>query len=435
MEPTELQLRAGFSWETVERVQKSREILNVVGVLEGLTDKYSFEPEHLTPRKKDPNLTIARMAGKVQTFEKLHSIFLPSIRDQLTSLVNSLDLIDPKKNPQVVTDPTLEILSNLDKTIESTVSAIVSLTLESHLPDEKHDYGLEKLKVFRCSHLHEKTQLVVEGFVYEQLFRDVITSFIQWCALATVMNEDQAMLKEGSDLRRRIEIAVAYPQRILDETINWCRKSDWAIVQEGWLEASESCDEALETFICRTRPTIQSTSEADSTNDNDQRNDNRGFIVEVAKSAIPLIKLARILIKKTSGKISKKRLLVLGTTLELNSETMTQLYQTPGSQSIFRLQDLANLIYIYHHTTRTTPVPLEKRTQIRQIVEKIPRAMESTLTVLHSCLIPFLAQIEDQDSPETHLKSFLPILRQSWDTASDHLMDVILSFEVEQMAI
>ncbi|WAR61341.1 hypothetical protein PtB15_12B26 [Puccinia triticina] len=257
MEPAE-QLQ-GYT-VTVERAEKAREISSVLDVLEHLTDKYSFQPEHLTSGKKDPNLTIEHMAGKVETFEKPHSLLLPSIRDQLTG---------------------------------------------------------------------------------------------------------------------------------------------------------------------RTKPMIQSTS---TTDDNNQRNTNRALIPEVAKFAIPLIKLARILIKKTSGKIFKKQQSILGTTLELNSETMSQVYETP--QLIFGLKPLANLLCIhYDHPT------VENQAKICDTVEKIPKEMESTLTVLHSCLIPFLAQIEDQGSPKTQLESFLPILRQSWDTASDHLMDVILSFEVEQIAI
>ncbi|WAR62899.1 hypothetical protein PtB15_15B487 [Puccinia triticina] len=336
--------------QTLKRVQWIEKSFSVVRVVEGLTNKHSFEPDHLPPAKRDPSLTIEDMGGKVECLERLHSILLPSIKHQLTLLLNSLDLIDPSRNPEPVTDQILEILSNLDRSLESTVSATVSITLEPPVPDEKHDHGLENLKGFRCANIRRKIQFFLGRLIYDRLFRDVLTSYIQWCAIANFGVEDDSVLKEGSDLRKRIKIVIAYSQTIINETIKWCRNSDWAIIQESWLEASEIYDEALEIFTSQTNPTIQSTWEADHPNDNNiQRDVDRAMLVEVAKSAIPPVKLGRILIKKTSGKISKKRLSTLGTTPELNSEKIKQLYETP--QSIIRLKELVALLKLLNYHT------------------------------------------------------------------------------------
>ncbi|OAV97972.1 hypothetical protein PTTG_03194 [Puccinia triticina 1-1 BBBD Race 1] len=431
MDVIELLERLPGCREAAERMKKTQEILSLVDAFEALADKHSIEPDQPTPAKKDPGLAIKDMGGKAETFEKIHSTLLPSIRDQLACLQDSLDLLDPQKNPHPATDPTLECLSSLDNTLESILAAIGTLTLESPLPDEKHDHGLEMLKVFRCSHLQETIQKVVGSFIYEWIFRDVIPSFIRWCAMANIGFKNDSMSKKGSDLRQGIQIAMSYPHDQITQTIDWCRKSDWAIVQEAWLEASDSCEEALEKFTCRINRTIQSTSDADL---DSQNHANRVFIVGVAKSAIPLIKLARILIKKTSEKISKKHLATLGiTTLELNSETMTQLYDAP--QPLFGLAYLANILYLLDSPILPITIPAEKQTQLRGIAQKLPTKMESTLAVIESCLIPLLTQIEDQDSPEAHLESFLPILRQTWGKASEHLRDIIFSFEVERIAI
>ncbi|WAQ87308.1 hypothetical protein PtA15_8A212 [Puccinia triticina] len=346
---------------------------------------------------------------------------------QLTLLLNSLDLIDPEKNPIPVADATLEILSNLDKTLESTVSAVVSLTLESPLADENHDHDLQKLKAFRCSYLQKRIKLLVGSDIYHHLFRYLLPLFIRWCAIADITVEDD--LKEGSDLRERIQATISYCNKTIARTILWCRRSDWTIIHIAWIGASVTVNDVLETLTCRTNCTTQSTPAADP-NNNEQTNAKTELIFVAAQSAIPLVKLARILVTKTTEKIWQKRMvLARGTTLELNSETIRQLHETPTA--IDSLNHLSNLLM---SLDRPAPeISDEDQDSIRYSVQCLPKDMESTLTILDSVLIPLLAEIED-DLPEPHLKPFIPDLKQCWDEASKQLLDVILSFGVEHLA-
>ncbi|OAV91013.1 hypothetical protein PTTG_28124 [Puccinia triticina 1-1 BBBD Race 1] len=414
--------------ETDQRAQWEEEIASVARVLQGLTDKHSLEPGHLTPAERDPSLTIEDMGAKVKIWKKLHSILLPSIQDQLTLLLNSLDLIDPTKNPTPVTNPTLEILSNLDKTLESTVSAVVSLTLESPLPDEKHDHGLQNLKVFRCSYLRKKIQRLLGHYIYAQLFPDRLTGFIRWCAIANSNGENLPVLEEESDLRKRIEETISRSNKLIARTITWCRTPDWAVIDQAWIEASETLDHLL-LVTSRTSRTIQSTPESDP-DESSVIVAGRELTVKVAKSAISLVKLARILVNKTSQEILKKVISTWGTTtLELNSEIIERLQQSP--QFIDGLQRLSVLLRFLSCAPRELRFVHQ---HIHSSVQDLPKDIESTLAVLDSVLIPLLDPIE-HDSPEPCLKSFLPDLKQSWDTASRHLMGVISSFEIEHIAI
>ncbi|EHS62804.1 hypothetical protein PGT21_001824 [Puccinia graminis f. sp. tritici] len=76
--------------QTVEKVAK---IPAVIRLLEGLTHKHSFPPDRITSAAKDRNLTVEEMGGKAQILNELQSNLLPSISDQLGSLLGSLDLI------------------------------------------------------------------------------------------------------------------------------------------------------------------------------------------------------------------------------------------------------------------------------------------------------------------------------------------------------
>ena len=42
------------------------ELLSLLRVLHRLAGKHSFEPDHLTPAKRDPSLTIEDIAGKMK---------------------------------------------------------------------------------------------------------------------------------------------------------------------------------------------------------------------------------------------------------------------------------------------------------------------------------------------------------------------------------
>ncbi|KNE86444.1 hypothetical protein PSTG_20195, partial [Puccinia striiformis f. sp. tritici PST-78] len=126
-----------------------------------------------------PNLTIDEMGEKADLWEKLQSELLPSIRNQITALLTSLDLHDLEKHPSPDLDATLEILSNFDRTLETIVASTVSFALRSPLPDEQHDHRLKNLKSFRSSQLRLKIKSLIHSQIYS-LF-ECCEELLTWC--------------------------------------------------------------------------------------------------------------------------------------------------------------------------------------------------------------------------------------------------------------
>ncbi|EFP80423.2 uncharacterized protein PGTG_06379 [Puccinia graminis f. sp. tritici CRL 75-36-700-3] len=338
--------------QTVEKVAK---IPAVIRVLEGLTHKHSFPPDRITSAAKDRNLTVEEMGGNAQILNELQSNLLPSISDQLGSLLGSLDLIDSDKNPEPDIDLTLEILSSLDQTLEST----------------SHD------------------------------------TFLRCWIISSLSEQDSWTWKEASSSREVIRFTTAYAQHQIDQTIGWSRQSDWAIIHQDYLLGAESFDKVLEllTSVTDIRWMIQSTGQADPSHsiETDPEESEAGgdgsMVDEVARFAITLVKLGRLLLRKTAEAIRKELLLVDGRS---SKGLIKRLHQAPG-WIVGPLEYLARILKTPH-----------------EAVDKLPNAMALVLRVLDSHLIPSLGRIEgDLIAITPDLKSLFPSFEQLWDLGHD----------------
>ncbi|KAA1129888.1 hypothetical protein PGTUg99_003717 [Puccinia graminis f. sp. tritici] len=390
--------------ETLARVRKASKSPAVVSALNGMTHSYNFSPDHIAPAVPDRNLTAQDMNQKAKILEELLSDLLPSINVQLNSLLSSLDLIDLDKNPDPDYVSTMEILSVLDQTLQSVVSSIVFLTLNSPLPDEKHDHGLKNLKIYRCSHLRNKVEALIVDIISNRLF-PTCASFVEFSALSTVCTQHHGVWNEVSRTREEIHMIVTDAQRTIKKTINWARKA--------------------------INPASQSIPEDDPTTTKNLNNENAAIelLAQLAKSTIPLLKLGRILVKRTLEWISKN--LVFRIDAEVSSEALEQLRKV-YKLIIVPLEDLGQLLGILQ--LRNRAINVENQPNIQRSVLNLTEAMNSCLVILDSYLLPFLDEDKD-DSDKPHFESLFPTLRNLWDKASANLMGVALSFEFERIAI
>ncbi|WAQ88091.1 hypothetical protein PtA15_9A216 [Puccinia triticina] len=420
--------------ESRQRYQRTHEIEALATLIDGWLEKYSLEPEHVLPANNDRSLKIEDMAGKAEILEKLESDLLPSIKNHLTSLLTSLELIIPRGMTEPNVGPTQLILTDLDRVIESTLSCTAALTLQSPLPDEEHDYGLQNLKIFRSSHLQKQIKILVGSVIARGLFIHLLL-FLQFCAVATIIWEDAPIWRKGMFVRDKVHSVIADALKTIDITIDWYRQSDWDMVQGAWNLASGSSDTVLQELAGLTTPAIQSAPEADpndNTNINARNDVSRDSLVQLqaANAAMPLVKLARILAKKTSKSIAKKRR-AGALDVELNSVTMKELNE--ATELIYMsLEDLSSLLPLLTRTAEA--MRIHRQNEIRSLIADLREAMGTTLTILESRLVPFMAKILG-DSNELRLETSFPILKQSWEKASDRLMEISLSFEVDQAAI
>ncbi|POW10160.1 hypothetical protein PSHT_08859 [Puccinia striiformis] len=226
--------------------QRARKIQSVAVLFHGLSQKFDLPPDGFESGEKDPNLTMEDMGDKAEILGKLQCNLLPLLKDQVSSLLTTLDLQRDSKDqrPNLDVESTLEILSNFERTMTSTLSSIRILAHGSPLPDEKHDHCLHNLKSFRCARLY----LYIDGIVKPTINVLLIfcSRFTQCCGVAIRLANPALGWEEPLQSMSSICGIAAAACGLIDETITLCRKSDFALIQEGWLTAEGGFNEQLE---------------------------------------------------------------------------------------------------------------------------------------------------------------------------------------------
>ncbi|KAI9609195.1 hypothetical protein KEM48_002901 [Puccinia striiformis f. sp. tritici PST-130] len=215
----------------IEQAKRIQALYSAAQAFEAMRQKYEL------PLEDDPighpDLTIDDMGEKSKIWETLESKLLPSINQQFTSLITSLDVQDSEKHPTPNLELSLEILSNLDQTLESTISSARSFAMESPSPDGKHDHHLKKCKAFRLSQLGMNIQGLTH--IRSRSVFQCCQEVLQWCGLSMAALDDPLTGQQASMSQRFIRILVTEGSNSIENTIRWSRKSDWAIITKiGW---------------------------------------------------------------------------------------------------------------------------------------------------------------------------------------------------------
>ncbi|KAI9630809.1 hypothetical protein KEM48_013577 [Puccinia striiformis f. sp. tritici PST-130] len=419
------------------QVKRMTKLHSVARVFEGMYHKYDLPREDNTPCEKNPNLTLDDMGEKAEIWEKLESNLLPSIKEQVTSLLTSLDLHDLQKRPVPDLESTLEILSNLDQTLQSTVSSIVSFGLRSTLPHEKYDHRMKNFKMFRCSLLRHRIKSLIECDIYS-LFQ-YCGELLQSCAMSIPAPGDFATVQQASNSRKQIHFLVIETGSSIDNAIKWYRKSDWAIIQEDWIKEVAGCDRLLEELINMTNPSINPTldmaaltidpaEEPNLTVGNahirERRDASLKQVLEISRSIIPLVKLKRILVKKLLEMIPRRPIFALDT--EINSDEILSLLIAFGTFP----NPLSNITYHLRSFHRLHPtIDASDQDTMRTMVQELSGTMESSLSNLSTHFIPLLPGVEHA-LPESDFDAWSLDLKRSWDKAVGRSLDLISSLDV-----
>ncbi|KAI7960810.1 hypothetical protein MJO28_001299 [Puccinia striiformis f. sp. tritici] len=394
----------------------------VVEALDGLVHKYGFSLNQIFgDQLKD--LTMDDMDEKSALLDELQSSLLPSVKEQIDSLLLSLDLCRPRsrKHPSPDFGLALESLSHLDQTLEKTVSSIECISLESPLPAETDDHHLKHCKEFRCSRLLWKIKGMVEGHLCE-LFRNCI-QFIRVWELSSrhpysFEHQTKISQKEADVLSITVESS-----HLIDTIIGLFGKTDLAILQEEWLAASESLSSVLEFLIvlsnCRKdHPKKQESSNPSVSLADGRTKARRAEVAEVARSAVPLVKLTRMFLKKISTSTNAQRL-SFSLDSELNSETLNQLHQQPISIAE-RLDQFVRTLWMIHKKDEV----IHDKDRIHTLLNGISDTLNSTLLLLTIHLIPTTHSINHRAAhSEPQFKTWLLTLKNLWHQAINHFLD------------
>ncbi|KAI9611642.1 hypothetical protein H4Q26_008597 [Puccinia striiformis f. sp. tritici PST-130] len=323
----------------------------VVEALDGLVHKYGFSLNQIFgDQLKD--LTMDDMDEKSALLDELQSSLLPSVKEQIDSLLLSLDLCRPRsrKHPSPDFGLALESLSHLDQTLEKTVSSIEVSMLEAIM----------------------EIKGMVEGHLCE-LFRNCI-QFIRVWELSSrhpysFEHQTKISQKEADVLSITVESS-----HLIDTIIGLFGKTDLAILQEEWLAASESLSSVLEFLIVLSNCRKDHPKKQESSNPSVSLADGR----TKARRA----EVAEMFLKKISTSTNAQRL-SFSLDSELNSETLNQLHQQPISIAE-RLDQFVRTLWMIHKKDEV----IHDKDRIHTLLNGISDTLNSTLLLLTIHLIP-----------------------------------------------
>ncbi|KAI9621512.1 hypothetical protein KEM48_007747 [Puccinia striiformis f. sp. tritici PST-130] len=425
--------------QDTELEKRSRKYNNLFLLLRRRNSKYDFPPPPGGTVEKSANLTIEDMAEKGEVLEKLASNLLPSIKGHIITLVTALYQQDlEQEHASLDLELIQETLSNLDQSLPSTVSSTILLAHDLPLPDEKHDHHLKKLKSFRCSQLYLRVKFMIEIRINSLL--NSWMRLMQSCAMATLSFADNPVGSWADVARDKGEVytVTARTLDVVENTIAWSRKSDWAIIQEDWLSGAETCEELLHHLNKLADPSFDLTPDLARLNINlteegdpaehtivqNRRKATKSLMIEVAESTKLLVILFRLLPKKLLAMIPKKPTFELETTI--NSETLRQLQEA--------LQTITWLIGTFLRGLRFLPrrdyvITVPHRDRFCDLVNELKTTMKSSSAILASQFLPLLD--DTVSSEHEYFKDWSLTLERSWDEVVDRLLILTSSFDAE----
>ncbi|KAH9465028.1 hypothetical protein MJO29_001295 [Puccinia striiformis f. sp. tritici] len=387
------------------KIDFNTRIAPVLEALRALHHKY-----HTRSMERDPDvgkeqgvLTQDEVHLKRDLFESLRSSLLPSIKPHLSALLTALDLPrDAIQYPNPDIESILDILANLDQTVENAVQYINTAPLKPFGRKDPHDHHLGQCKTFRCFNL--KTGISCLAIDIRWLFWTYIKLIESW-NLPWDPTED-TRYRSPTPRGQTLECLQS-----IDRAIRRSRASDFAYLQEEWRDVSESFNYALVKL-------------ANLTNSQKKNNSvTRRHVVEHARLALPVNKLLRTLFIKISNTATKKLLFTLDA--ELNSTTLYKLDVDPGV-IVNSCKVYAKQLEDSHRADSMT----HTSGSLRSWDDRLVKAVESTVFLLALYIIPLSSKI-DHSSLESDFKAWLSEWQGLWHTAHDRLLHAMHISEAE----
>ncbi|EFP80208.1 uncharacterized protein PGTG_06164 [Puccinia graminis f. sp. tritici CRL 75-36-700-3] len=356
----------------------------LIGTLEFMIDESKFPLDLYDYQKVD-----VQSPAKLGQNEELlngtkHTKLLLSIKEQLNSLVAALGLLDPTEEP--IPDIDLALM------------------------DENHKNLLKHLKAFRFSPLHDQICDLIK-FDINMLFEWYllfIESYKRPSKLSAEESEHQA--KRG----QRIIEGVTDCDRAIDDIIKWSKRSDFAILRQGWLKTIESLNETSERIEIQLNPKGKLPRIAGA--DDQRRAEDRHaeeIISGAGKSVILLLKLTRILSKKLM-EITKNNSPLILDSKKIDCRALNLLADEPDSMSR-AFDDFANFAQFSFR-------PIRNLALIRAQVNLSSEILEPIFLVLDSHVITLEDGI-DHSSAKDHFNAWSLNMKDLWHKAANRFLE------------
>ncbi|KNE97357.1 hypothetical protein, variant [Puccinia striiformis f. sp. tritici PST-78] len=369
---------------------------SVLRMLEELQGK-EYPQLHEVNGEKKEELSQEELDTKLDLLDKLESSLLPSVKDQLCTLLTALDLQrDRIKHPSPDCELTLQTIKMLDQTIEETMGHLEAATRDTvSVPLDTHDQHLKRCKNFRFVALLEYITSTMEA-IHLELF-----SFCDLFIRTLVISGSNPKNERNQEAARRmggvvLELTDECSQ-LIDRMVRLSRASDLSFLQAHWQEKVELLDKrlgSLATIIAYEGP----------------RSALRMKVITMARPIVTLIKLLRTLWSKTTQTPTRKLPLILAP--QLNSETLSPLCIAP--QLIFApLSRCVDVLLDSHRRNAGAWVTAE----MRESINAMTRVLELDLVRLPQCLLPIPSGVDHWD-----FEAWLLVWKPLWYSAKDHFL-------------
>ncbi|OAV95510.1 hypothetical protein PTTG_09036 [Puccinia triticina 1-1 BBBD Race 1] len=378
-------------------------------------------------RPTENDAMVDELVGRNEVIDKLESILLPSIKDRITSFLLALDLQNLGKQLDANLDSIPELTSEINQILAKTTHAVESVSAPFEGSEYSDGRNLGRCKEYRCRLLCAK----VKDIMSEHLARLFARSghFLEYWELSRKDPGDswgrQEMVKRAETASRIADTTF----RLIDQTIEWSKKSDLAILQEHWSEAEEKVNGALEDLTqLAADPSIGSGQAA-----MDDEMTPRNRISRLARLSIPIVKLTRIFLNKITKTTPKKPLFTLDP--EINSKSLELLSE--GPTNIARhLEYIAK--FLAEQNQRNARPNIARDHNSSELLQ-IPKLFQSTLLLLSFYLIPLPTTAVDHHSvSRQHFKSWFHYLVSPYLEATDRMLDALFDsqgFDLQNLSL
>ncbi|POW03408.1 hypothetical protein PSTT_11140 [Puccinia striiformis] len=376
----------------------------VLAELEVLREKYNTSMKQATCARKE-EFTEDDLKKKEKLLDQLRPSLL-AVKHEVTQFLAALGLLHSHEDPTPNFEWTLEVIANIDRFFEKTIDIIESVTIKAPVPHETHDHRLKRCKYFR-SHGLMTDIFCLQVFIF-WISLDC-TNFIEAWKLSNLHPYDFTYRSTTTGRGGQVIMKAVECIDLSKAIIRKSEASDFGILQEEWGKTVAHLDIPLQRL----------TDLSHRTYNNSKRRAPRTRMVKLAESTIPLVKLIRTLYNNISNTTTKKMMFTLDT--EINSETLSLLYKTPPTIRT-QLENHVDILLESYEENRMG----ESRAEIRDLINKIARTVESTVVLLALYIIPLSPKV-NRMSLQSDFKTWLFVWEGLWHTAKNNFLDALAS--------
>ncbi|KAA1097465.1 hypothetical protein PGT21_007955 [Puccinia graminis f. sp. tritici] len=371
-----------------------------------LVDKcQSARGNDFTLSAQNPTLSIDEAELKKGLLLQLESCFLPQLRQQLITLLqltNPYELLEAAASKLKLI---LEIQAGLDLTLDQILCAIDLLCPQpmQSKSDRINDQHLKELKRYRLHGLY--------SYIKNHILPDIHEVFLDSGELIRRLNFSTKTYKAKDDAalaRKKLMEGGSSCLFWVQQTINWISATELDISQGITWESNPKIEEHLK-YLLSLDPTI-----------NIQHKRPRGYVIKLVKSIVPVVKLSRLFLSKSSQR-------------GMNRKPQVAPFTTMSSNQLDHIADLASetddqLVEIGTILKEFDGSGRERTSQkLANAVEKLETRFQTACFLILFHFVPLIPDTDDYPN-QKYFKDWFATWHTQFTIAIGNLLNQIKPF-------